>query len=103
MMPIEEVRQLLLAAKTDTQYRTVASRAYFAAFNGVIAISSRHGFVRRSTGDDHRDLIAFLKNSPSALIRRIGHHRLPRLRSIRNWADYDQSQSFSHGMAVEAA
>lgn len=103
MTPIEEVRALLAAAKTETQYRTVASRAYFAAFNGAISVASRHGFVRRSSGDDHRDLIAFLKSSPSSLIRRIGHHRLPRLRAIRNWADYDQNQQFSHGMATEAA
>jgi len=103
MTPIEEVRGLLAAASSETQYRTVASRAYFAAFTVVIDLAKKRGFVPRSTGDDHQDLIAFLKQSRNDLLRRIGFSRLPRLRSIRNRADYDQNQPFARGLAEEAS
>jgi uncharacterized protein (UPF0332 family) len=102
MTPIEEVLNLLAAAASDTQYRTVASRAYFAAFNQIIRLAQQQGFVPRSSGDDHRDLIAFLKRSRSSFLNRIGHSRLPRLRAIRNRADYDQGQPFPRGLAEEA-
>jgi uncharacterized protein (UPF0332 family) len=103
MTPIEEVRGLLAAAATDTQYRTVASRAYFATFNAVVKIAQRQGFIPRSSGDDHRELIAFLKQSRNSLLNRVGFSRLPRLRALRNRADYDQSQPFPRGLAEEAA
>src|SRR5271155_2760468 len=103
MTPIQEVRSLLAAATTDTQYRTVASRAYFATFNAVVAIAQRQGFIPTSSGDDHRDLIAFLKQSRNSLLSRVGFSRLPRLRAIRNRADYDQGQPFPRGLAEEAA
>jgi hypothetical protein len=78
MTPIEEVRELLQAAREDTQYRTVASRAYFAAYTAAITIACSQGFVPNQSGDDHARVIAFLKQSPSQLLRRIGYNRLPR-------------------------
>src|ERR1700730_8758755 len=103
MTPIEEVRGLLAVASSETQSGTVASRAYFAPLNVVIAVAKKRGFVPKAAGDDHQALISFLKGSTNDLLRRIGFSRLPRLRAIRNRADYDQDQPFSRGLAEEAA
>jgi hypothetical protein len=102
MTPIEEVRDLLAAAGTEVQYRTVASRAYFAAFVVAIDVATRRGFTPTQTGADHQNLIAFFKKASNSLLNRIGHHRLPRLRSLRNKADYDRGTPFPQGMAREA-
>lgn len=103
MTPIEEVRTLLEAAQEETQYRTVASRAYFAAYAASITIAQRQGFSPNRSADDHGRLIDFLKLSTNPLLRRIGYHRLPRLRSLRNGADYDRANLFTEGLAKEAA
>jgi uncharacterized protein (UPF0332 family) len=102
MDAIDEAAQLLAAAQCETQYRTVASRSYYAAYNRVIPLAERLGFVTSRTSDDHQALIAFLKSLDVDLLKRIGFHRLPRCRRLRNLADYDQKTAFTHGYAKEA-
>jgi uncharacterized protein (UPF0332 family) len=102
MTPLDEVKSLLATATTEVQYRTVASRAYFAAFNAAIAFAARRGFTPDQTGEDHKHLIEFFKHEKLDLLRRLGHHRLPRLRALRNRADYKLSIAFTQGMAEEA-
>jgi uncharacterized protein (UPF0332 family) len=101
MTPAEEARALLAAAGEETQYRTVASRAYYAAYNNVRAFAEPLGFVPVKTGEDHRSLVEFLKNSNKDLLTRIGV-RLVRLPRIRVQADYEPSASFSRGLAEDA-
>jgi uncharacterized protein (UPF0332 family) len=102
MLPIAEARKLFESAESETQFRTAASRAYFAAFNWIIEFAKARGFVEQKSSEDHRRLIDFLKSSGSETLRRIGHHRLPRLRKLRNHADYVHDAEFTHGMAEEA-
>jgi uncharacterized protein (UPF0332 family) len=103
MTPIEEVRNLLAAANSEAQYRTVASRAYYAAFAEVITLAGPLGFVPTGSGADHSRLAQFLAGHTNPLLQRIGRYRLPRLRKLRNRADYDLQVSFTRGLAEEAA
>lgn len=102
MTPIEEVRGLLHAAASDTQYRTVTSRAYYAAFTLAMAFAQPLGFAPDHTGADHQRLITFLTQNKNQLLHRIGKYRLTRLRRLRNSADYDVMHPFTEGMAIEA-
>jgi hypothetical protein len=54
---MEEVENLLVAAIEETQYRTVASRAYFAAYNAVMRLAKLRGFEAEESADDHRRVI----------------------------------------------
>jgi uncharacterized protein (UPF0332 family) len=103
MTPIEEVRTLLAIASSETQYRTIASRAYYAVFAEVIALAQLLGFVPTGSGADHGLVARFLLGRANPLLQRIGRHRLPRLRQLRNRADYDLHTIFSRGLAEEAA
>ena len=102
MTPMEEVENLLVAAIEETQYRTVASRAYFAAYNAVMRLAKLRGFEAEESADDHRRVISYLKLQNNDLIRRIGFTRLPRLRTLRNRADYVLDVRFERGLAEEA-
>jgi hypothetical protein len=102
MTPMEEVEGLLTASQSETQYRTVTSRAYFAAYNVVISLAEKRGFTRNAKGDDHQRLVEYLKFAKNDLLRRIGF-RLARLRSLRNRADYVLDIPFGRGLASEAA
>jgi hypothetical protein len=82
MTPLGEVKSLFAAATTEVQYRTVASRAYFAAFNAAIALAAKRGFTPDQTGEDHKHLIEFFKSQKLDVLQRLGHHRLPRLRAF---------------------
>lgn len=101
MHPLVEARNLLDAAENETQLRTAASRAYFAAFRDLLEYAKKLGFSETKSGEDHKLLIAFFKANPRDLLRRIGHSRLPRLRKLRNHADYVHDVEFTKGMAVE--
>lgn len=100
MTPLEEVKQLLAAAETETQFRTVASRGYFASYTRTITLAEKVGFNPARTGDDHKNLFTFLKNHRSNVLVRIGV-RLGRMRSLRNRADYTMSHHFSKGFAQD--
>lgn len=102
MTPLQECEQLFSAAQTETQYRTVASRAYFATYNHVVKVAIRLGYSPMANSDDHQRLIQFCKSAGPQLLKRLGHSRLPRMRALRNHADYEQGLPFTEGMAEEA-
>jgi uncharacterized protein (UPF0332 family) len=96
--PLEEAQQLLTVAAEETQYRTVASRAYFAAFNRVKVFGLKFGFQPVYSGSDHKTLAQFLAAKKNSLLRRIGQ-RLSSMRTKRNRADYDHLLPFTQGYA----
>jgi uncharacterized protein (UPF0332 family) len=102
MTPIEEVQNLFSTATTETQFRTVASRAYYAAYASVMAAAGPLGFVATATGRDHGRLAQFLSAHTNPLLQRIGKYRLPRLRKIRNRADYELQIGFTRSLAEDA-
>ena len=102
MDPITEVKSLLETATTETQFRTVASRAYFATYNHLIELVVQRGFVPNKSAHDHRRLAEFLTCQKNDLLQRVGKHRLRRLRKFRNHADYQHDIPFTKGIAVEA-
>lgn len=102
MTPLEEVQDLFSTATTETQFRTVASRAYYAAYASVMGAASSLGFAATATGRDHGRLAQFLSGHPNPLLQRIGKYRLPRLRKIRNRADYELQIAFTRGLAEDA-
>ncbi len=93
--------ELLRTARDQAGYRAAASRAYMAAFQHV-RDHPRAGFTAGKTAEDHRDLIEHLKRSSDPQVRRLGYDHLPRLRSLRNQADYDMANEFTRGQAEEA-
>lgn len=100
MTPLEEVQRLLAVAENETQFRTVASRGYFAAYTRTVALAEKVGFAPARTSDDHKNLFSFLKNHKTELLVRIGV-RLGRMRSLRNRADYVASHHFSKAFAYD--
>jgi hypothetical protein len=46
-------------------------------------------------------VISFLNSATDPTLRRIGSSRLPRLRALRNRADYDWESPFTRSMAEE--
>lgn len=102
MTPIEEVRDLFARATTETQYRTVASRAYYATYAAIMSFVPSLGFSAGGTGADHGRLARFLAQQANPLLQRIGKFRLPRLRALRNRADYELHLRFTNGHAEEA-
>lgn len=98
----EDAERLLQTATEEAQFRAVASRAYIAAFQHTLRHPKLAGFQPSKTGDDHRDLIEHLKRSRDHDLRMVGLRQIPRLRAIRNHADYDLDIAFTRGLADEA-
>lgn len=98
----EEADKICRAANCEAEYRTAASRAYYAAFHHVMKHPRLADFKPSHSGDDHRDLIEHLKRSKDGQLYRLGVNFLARLRAIRNHADYDLDITFTKGMADEA-
>ena len=67
-----------------------------------MTIAPSLGFVPTATGADHGRLAQFLANHANPLLQRIGRYRLPRLRKIRNRADYELQIAFTRGLAEDA-
>lgn len=99
---LEIAEKLLQSAESEDEYRAAASRAYIAAFQHVVSHPKISDFNQTRTGDDHRGLIEFLKKSTDPGIRKLGYQLLPRLRALRNQADYELDMPFTQGFAVEA-
>jgi uncharacterized protein (UPF0332 family) len=99
---LEHARQTLESAVNEAGYRAAASRAYIATFQHILGFTRLRGFNPGKTGEDHRDLIDFLKGSDDALLRKVGISRLPRLRALRNHADYELDIPFTKELAQEA-
>lgn len=100
--PLDVAENLLAQADGDAGFRAAASRAYYAAFQHILAHPKLTGYQRSRTGEDHRLLIEYLKKSSDPALKKLGISYLPRLRAIRNEADYETSIHFTHEMADEA-
>ena len=99
---LDHARKTFESAVNEAGYRAAASRAYIATFQHLRRHSRLKDFNPGKTGEDHRDLIDFLKGSDDGLLRRVGISRLPRLRALRNHADYDLDIPFTKELAEEA-
>lgn len=97
----DEAEHRLRDAKTEAEFRAAASRGYYAAFLHF-RDHGKVGFASANTGADHRDLIEHLKRHADVVVQRIGFSFLPRLRAIRNHADYDLRREFTKALAEEA-
>lgn len=70
-------------------YRTAISRAYYAAFHGVMDYAvERENFPKKKGGDDHTGLLRHFKKYGTGP-RRIIYIALDRLHDNRLQADYD--------------
>jgi uncharacterized protein (UPF0332 family) len=100
---LEHAERLLPLEDTEENHRTVTSRAYFAAFHGVLEHEFNLGNFRKSgSGDDHRALIEELKRAHDPTRRTLGMRFLPRLRALRNRADYEFGLRFARELADDA-
>lgn len=103
MTASEEVELLWLAAQHPVNFRTVASRAYYACFNRCMASVVARGFVPDQTGLDHAGVPKFLKAlnglNLANLLYRIATDRLPKL---RKHADYNIELHFPRFQAENA-
>ncbi len=98
---LQIAEDLLSGAENEAKLRAATSRAYMAAFQHLI----KHpmvAFTKTGKGDDHRLLIQHLQKSNDDPLNKIGYRYLPRLRALRNRADYSLDVSFTKGMAEDA-
>lgn len=101
-LALDVAEELLRGATSEAAYRAATSRAYYAAFQHVLAHPKLQDFRRSSSGEDHKLLIQHLKNSADPDLRRLGYDHIPRMRALRNKADYDTEVPFTRKLAEEA-
>lgn len=99
---LDVAEELLRGAASEAAYRAAASRAYYAAFQHILSHPRLSDFRRTSSGQDHKLLIQHLKSSADPDLRRLGYDHVPRLRALRNRADYNQTTPFTRKLAEEA-
>jgi len=98
---LEVAEDLYRRATAEAEYRTVASRAYMSVFQHL-RDHPKIGFSSNGTGEDHRDLIKFLKNSTSPDLQKLGIRYLIPLRTMRNRADYAMEPPLTKELAEDA-
>ena len=92
---------------SDSSYRTVISRAYYAAFNVSYSfIKDTHHHIHK-TDNKHSDTRLSLERSAIGGLKNAGK-KLNRLRRLRNSADYDEvfidsDLDFQAKVAIEEA
>jgi len=84
----------------EAEWRSAASRAYFAVFHVAQQLLQRCGFVVPNGDQAHAYLWLRLANSGRPDIQRVGND-LNALRRRRNQADYDLDQFFDSIVAVD--
>ncbi len=99
---LRHAKQIFDSAHDETQFRAAASRAYIATYQYLTRHPKISSFEDPKTAETHRELIEYLKGSNDPLLRKVGTSRLPRLRALRNHADYDLDRPFTKGLAQEA-
>lgn len=97
-----DARKKVATASTEAEYRNATHCVYYAVFYYIAHHSAYAGFRLDGDGGDHRRLIAFLKDQTNTTLRTIGYRHLPRLRALRNRADYSIEKTFSRSFAQEA-
>ncbi|GAB4408092.1 MAG: hypothetical protein Kow00123_21100 [Anaerolineales bacterium] len=78
----------------EAALRSAASRAYYAAFHESLAFAAREGFVPYGSGEDHKAVQRYLRQSPPTdpgRVRKKVAEDLGRLYDCRRRADYDNS------------
>lgn len=98
---LDEAQDLLANAKTETRYRTVIGRAYYAAFHFLSAEAESAGFTPTGRGDDHTLLIRYLVGHQKQEFRHSGA-LLRRLKASRTQADYRLLRWIQHREAKDA-
>lgn len=88
---LEFASALAKSAKTEAEFRSVVSRAYYACF-GVARreLRSRSLLPPGGNENDHRRVPDVLREQPGRTFVAASTH-LTRLRRLRNMADYDQT------------
>src|SRR4051794_10116309 len=84
----------------EAEWRSAASRAYYAAFHVARELLQGCGFDVPATEQAHAYLWLRLSNANHPDVTDAGS-KLQELRAHRNWADYDLSRPFSQVFAVE--
>ena len=96
---ILDVADALATGATEAEWRSAASRAYYAAFH-VARLLMRHcGFGVPHGDQAHGYLWLRLANCGHVDVQLAGD-RLNELRRARNWADYDLDVFFDHTVAL---
>jgi len=87
------VARTLAGSGTEAEWRTAASRAYFAAFHIVRDLFRDLGFAVPRSEAAHKYLAFRLQNCGRVELQKVGSD-LDDLRDLRNRADYDLSPMF---------
>lgn len=101
---VEDAVDLLGSGTSPARCRTVASRAYYAAFHACLDAAQHAGYrFRHGKGGTHQQLLGFLRSGRPGPLKRAGL-RLQRLYDQRIEADYRRDIAMGQGdaaMAVE--
>ena len=91
----------LASATTEADWRTAASRAYYAAFHVARRLFADLNFAVPRADRAHQYLVFRLSNSGESAVEQAGRD-LETLRRLRNRADYDESPVLSQSQATAA-
>jgi uncharacterized protein (UPF0332 family) len=94
-----ELADELSTGSRQADWRTAISRAYYAAFHKARSLLRQSGFRVPNAEQAHAYLWLRLSNSGHPDVSNAGA-RLNRLRSMRNWADYDFDQPLDAAAAI---
>jgi len=72
----------------EATFRTIASRAYYAAFKCAINLAQKEGYMPSFNGSDHEDIRRYYRNDKNNQIRTKISADLDRLCKNRTKADY---------------
>jgi uncharacterized protein (UPF0332 family) len=96
-----EVADELSRGLREAEWWSAVSRAYYAAFHVAGGLLETCGFRVPQADQAHGYLWLRLSNSGHPDIDEVGRH-LGRLRSDRNWADYDLHRSLPQQVALSS-
>jgi uncharacterized protein (UPF0332 family) len=91
----------LLGGTREADWRSAASRAYYAGFHGARDFFVAAGFAVPLTEQAHVYLWRRLSNCGHRDLQHAGS-LMDELRGVRNWADYDLAHGFDQSTAYDA-
>lgn len=94
---LAEARKNAASASSEPEFRNAVHCIYYAVFHVVLEHPFCIDFDRGDDGTVHRRLITYLKIHHDETLRKIAFRHLPRLRKLRNDADYALKTSFTRG------
>ena len=97
-LPVEERYR---GSTDEAERRTSAGRSYYALFNVILAALLEKGVNFGRTGQDHQQLIAYMKKARSKAAASIAD-ALKDLRKERNDADYRLNSAFNQSRSSYA-